>query len=209
MSDYKNLRVGIINLKLNNIFSIYQLFKFLNLKVSIIEDHTHLKKFDLVVLPGDGAFREGMKKLIKISLVNEIKEYSKLKRKKLLGICLGMQLLFDSSSEFGLSKGLGLVPGKVEKLSKMNALVPNIGWRKLSHSRINLFSKFNKRYFYFSHSFYGIPKENKIITSYINHGNKKICSSFVDKNIFGIQFHPEKSHMDGVRLIKKILDFSL
>lgn len=84
MSDYKNLRVGIINLKLNNIFSICQLFKFLDLKVSIIEDHTHLKKFDLVVLPGDGAFREGMKKLLKINLVNEIKEYSKLKKKNFL-----------------------------------------------------------------------------------------------------------------------------
>ena len=209
MSDYKNLKIGIVDLKLNNIFSICQLFKYLNLKISIIDNYTNLKKFDLVVLPGDGTYKEGMKRLFKINLASEIISYSKIKEKKLLGICLGMQMLFDSSSEFGFYKGLGLVPGKVDKLSNKNSLVPNIGWRELNGVKKKLFSNFNKKFFYFSHSFYGIPKEKKIITSYICHDDKKICSSFVDNNIFGIQFHPEKSHMDGVKLIKKILDLKV
>ena len=207
MSDYSNLKVGIINLKLNNIYSIHQLFKYLKSKVTIIDQSKNLKKYDIIVLPGDGAFKEGMKKLKSSKLYDEIINFSKIKEKKVLGICLGMQLLFDKSSEFGYCKGLGLVNGKVTKLPKKSAFVPNIGWRKLKTSKNKIFNLFNKSYFYFSHSFYAVPKKSKIITSFINHGNKKICTSIQYENIFGMQFHPEKSHKEGVKLIKKVLDY--
>ena len=122
MSDYSNLKVGIINLKLNNIYSIHQLFKYLKSKVTIIDQSINLKKYDMIVLPGDGAFKEGMKKLKSSKLYDEIINFSKIKEKKVLGICLGMQLLFDKSSEFGFCKGLGLVNGKVTKLPTGNLL---------------------------------------------------------------------------------------
>ena len=72
-----------------------------------------------------------------------------------------------------------------------------------------MFNKFNNKYFYFSHSFYAKPSKLSVVSSYIDFGNKKICTSLIDKNIFGIQFHPEKSHMDGIKLVKKILDNEL
>tara|TARA_A100001011_G_scaffold400442_1_gene515031 strand:- start:9918 stop:10544 length:627 start_codon:yes stop_codon:yes gene_type:complete len=208
VSDYKNLKVGIINLKLNNIFSIYQLFNYFNSKITIIDEYANLKKFDIVILPGDGAFKEGMKKLNNTNLNDQIINYSSLPKKKILGICLGMQLLLETSSEFGLSKGLSLIKGKVDKLPNNNALVPNIGWNKLK-SKNKLFNKFNNKFFYFSHSFYAKPSKLSVVGSYINFGKKKICTSLIDKNIFGIQFHPEKSHMDGIKLVKKILDIEL
>tara|TARA_Y100000816_G_scaffold230324_1_gene175510 strand:- start:1838 stop:2464 length:627 start_codon:yes stop_codon:yes gene_type:complete len=208
VSDYKNLKVGIINLKLNNIFSICQLFHFFNSKITIIDEYVNLKKFDIIILPGDGAFKEGMKKLKNTNLKDQIISFSSLPKKKILGICLGMQLLLETSSEFGLSKGLGLIKGKVDKLPNNYALVPNIGWRKLK-SKNKLFNKFNNKYFYFSHSFYAKPSKLSVVSSYIDFGNKKICTSLIDKNIFGIQFHPEKSHMDGIKLVKKILDNEL
>lgn len=205
MSEYKNLNIALIDLKLNNIFSIYQLFKLLNYKVTIIESYNDLKKFDILVLPGDGSFKEGMKMLKRKKLITPILKFSKIKNKKIIGICLGMQLLFENSNEFGVTKGIGLIKGKVRRLHEKYDLVPNIGWRKIIISNFQALKKFNQKYFYFVHSFHAIPQNKNLIASYVIHGKTKICSLIIDKNIIGLQFHPEKSHKYGINLIKKII----
>lgn len=202
MSEFKKLRVGLINLKLNNIFSIYQAFRELEIKTEIIPDSLKKYNYDMVVLPGDGAFKQAMKTLKQKNTNEKIFEYLEKKNVKLFGICLGMQLLFDQSEEYGISKGLGLIKGKVKKLSNENQLVPNIGWKKVINNKNIFFTK--NKLFYFIHSFYCDPINKNEILGFSHHGNFKFCASVQKKNIFATQFHPEKSGEDGIKLLKKI-----
>ena len=145
-----------------------------------------------------------MNVLKKNGLAEKIKEHSIIKKKKLIGICLGMQLLFKNSKEFGYTKGLGLIDGNVDCLPKGKENFPNINWNKINIVNKKSLNNFNQKYFYFIHSYYCLPKEKKIISSYINYNSKNICSSIYSKNIIGMQFHPEKSGENGINFFKKI-----
>lgn len=112
------LRIGIIDLKINNIFSIFKATQAANFKCNIINDKENYKKYDLIILPGVGSFKEAMKKIKKEKIDKKIYEFIDDDSKKLLGICLGMQLLFKESTEFGNTKGLNLLNGTVEKFEK-------------------------------------------------------------------------------------------
>ena len=132
------------------------------------------------------------------------------KKKPILGICLGMQLLFEKSEEFGVNKGLCLIKGDIKHLKKkikINFQIPNIGWHllkrnsKIKKNKLIDFSK--KEYAYFIHSYFANPKDKRIISSYIKIESNLICSSIEKENIFATQFHPEKSGEYGLKILKK------
>lgn len=201
------MKISLVNLNLNNIFSIYSLCKKLTNKVQIISNSDELdKNTDIIIIPGVGSFKQGMNVLKKNGFAEKIKEHSIIKKKKLIGICLGMQLLFKNSKEFGYTKGLGLIDGNVDRLPKGKENFPNINWNKINIVNKKSLNKFDKKYFYFIHSYYCLPKEKKIISSYINYNSKNICSSIYSKNIIGMQFHPEKSGENGINFFKKIIN---
>ena len=163
-----------------------------------------------IILPGVGAFADGMKSLEKKDLVQPLIE--KVGNGiPILGICLGMQLLADSSEEFGINKGLGLIEGNVVKLPKVDNLpLPNMGWCDLFNNKNSKIT--NKIYdgdsFYFVHSYHLICAHSSTQTSFINYGTHKVTAIVENKNIFGAQFHPEKSHDKGLNLLSNFVNIS-
>ena len=197
-------RIGIFNLKINNIFSIYEACLAAGYKTDIIDEKDKIFNYDIIILPGIGSFKKAMKKLNTVGFKKNIEVYLKKKDKLLIGICLGMQLLFTKSEEFGKTYGLNLIEGKVKKISK-NQIVPHTGWNKIIKiKKDNFFFKkrFNQERFYFTHSFVCIPKHQKNIIGYTNYNGFKFCSVVRKNNIIGIQFHPEKSAKNGINLLK-------
>ena len=202
------LKVGIIDLKFNNLFSIYKACMQAGFKTSIILPKQNNFNFDCVIIPGVGAFKYGMQVLKKNNYDEKIFDYVSKKNSFIYGICLGMQLLFENSYEFGLTKGLGLIKGSILKLSDKNKkLKTNIGWKAITllnkNKNYNL-EKFDKKYFYFVHSYYASPKNKVESIAKTNHG-KFLFTSVVNKgNILGTQFHPEKSGNLGIKFLKNI-----
>ena len=149
--------------------------------------------------------------LKKMGLINQIKIFINDRKKKLFGICLGMQLLFEKSTEFNLCKGLGILEGNVVKLRKQKGQkIPNIGWSKvICYNSENVFSKIEKNeYFYFVHSYVCKPESEKVILTETFYNNNRFCSSIQNENLFGFQFHPEKSGEKGLNIyysLKKLL----
>lgn len=201
MLDYSKIKIGIIDLKINNIFSLFNSLKKIGYKVNIVEKN--FKNFDYIILPGVGSFRAGMDSLRKRRLDKDIFEQIVLKKRKLIGICLGMQLLFNDSCEFGKTKGLGLINGSVKKFNDKICTVPMVGWYKAKST-----NKFIKRKnFYHIHSYYCKPKNKKIILSNTSYFKINYCSAVHEKNIIAFQFHPEKSGLDGINLLGNIPNF--
>ena len=202
MSDYNKIKIGIINLEINNLYSIYNAFKNIGYKTRIIKKK--IDNFDFIVLPGVGSFKEGMNSLKKNNLIEVLKENIIIKKKNIVGICLGMQMLFSKSTEYGNTDGLDLINGNVKKFKKkINFKVPVIGWYKTKSSAKQL----NNKYFYHTHSYYCDPKKKNLILSSTVYEKISYCSSVRDKNILAFQFHPEKSGLNGINLLKKIPSF--
>ncbi len=173
-----------------------------------IENATH------IFLPGVGAFKNAMKRLENANIINYLRNID-YKKKKLMGICLGMQILLSHGEEDGYCEGLNLISGKVKKiefknLKKKNLKIPNIGWHKLLYKnnlKENLITK-NIKYeddCYFVHSYYVEPDIKDDCISYINYGNLKIPAIIKKNKIYGCQFHPEKSREYGLNLIENFL----
>jgi len=201
--------IGIINYGLGNVKSIYNLLLFLNEKVIVVNENEDLEYVDKLILPGVGSFDYAMKKIKKANLIDSLNEQVLVKKKLIMGICVGMQIMFDNSEE-GTEKGFGWLKGKVikfeKKKDKEGAIIPipHMGWNQIEplNSSIKMFDNLslNSR-FYFLHSYYCSPnnKEDTIAnTNYI----KNFCSVVQKKNIIGIQFHPEKSHNSGLKIFK-------
>ncbi len=205
------LDVAIIDLNLSNLHSVNSACKKVGLNSKITFDKKIISKARSIILPGVGSFKEAMKKIKILNLEETIKNSIK-ENKPFLGICLGMQLLFSRSHEFGKTIGLSIFEGDVKKFNyyKKNNLkypVPHIGWNK-----VNLDKKENKRkknilknikngeFMYFVHSYYVIPKNKNIILTNSYYGKENFCSSVASKNIFAFQFHPEKSGMEGLKI---------
>ena len=210
MSEYKfkNIKVGIINLKINNIFSIYSCFKSLGFNTKIISKNDKTK-YNLIILPGVGSFKYAMKKIKENGYDEKIFRHIENKQNFLYGVCLGMQLLLDESQEFGNSKGLSLIKGNVRKLKGNKTYnVPNIGWHKIYPTNDN-FIKNNqfKKYFYFVHSFYCDVENYKYQNTHFKFNNQNICASIRKDNIIGTQFHPEKSGKEGNKLVYNLKRF--
>lgn len=199
--------IVIIDYQMGNIKSVQHALNYLGYKVQISDNPGVIKEAKGLILPGVGAFCDAIKILKKKKLDTVIKQMVE-KGMPFLGICLGMQLLFSYSEENGLFKGLDLIPGKVVRFPK-RLRVPHLGWNQIQYFSNNnssekvLFSGIkDKSYFYFLHSYYCIPdKKDTILTQ--TYYDDLFTSSVCSQNVFGVQFHPEKSSLQGLSLLKK------
>lgn len=204
------MKISILDLDNNNIFSLLSACKKIGYNSNVITKNDiskeKIKKTDIMILPGVGNFSYTMKKIKRYGFDDLLYEYALQQKKKLIGICLGMQLFFDESEETTRTKGLQLIEGKVYKLKNLPKVnFPNIGWNKIKVLKKNL-KFFNNKYFYFVHGYHCVPKKKEIITSNFNYGDYKICASFQKENLIGIQFHPEKSGKEGLMYLKTLLE---
>lgn len=198
--------ITIIDYGVGNLRSVEKAFVAANVEVQISSNLQVLKQAEALVLPGVGAFGDAMLSL-KANGFDELILESASKGKPILGICLGFQLLFEESEEFGHHKGLGLLPGKVIRFPNNDLCVPHVGWNqihKLSSHPI-LIDIMDNSYFYFVHSFYVEPALTTDLIASTNYG---ISFSAIAgrNNIVGAQFHPEKSQKPGLTLLKNFAD---
>jgi imidazole glycerol-phosphate synthase subunit HisH len=194
----------IVDYGLSNVHSIYQKLHMEKIEVIISSNKDIISKATKIILPGVGHFKTAMYNLEKYALLDILIEKIKKDNVPILGICLGMQLLTNFSEE-GNCNGLGLIKAKTIKFDD-NLKVPNVGWHKLETIKSNILLNdidINKE-FYFTHSFYVECKKNDIV-SFCNYENKKFVAAFSKNNIYGVQFHPEKSHYSGFKLIKNFI----
>ncbi len=205
-----NKTISIIDYDIGNILSVKRSIEKLGFNAIVTNNKEEILNSDKVILPGVGAFKNGMNLLEKYNLANVILEVVKNK-KPLLGICLGMQLFFDESSEFGKSKGLGIIQGKIEKLpitgGEKDLKIPNIGWNEISiKKKSKLFLNIEKNSStYFVHSYMAVPAESSVITSSYKFGSNEIVASVSLDNIHGCQFHPEKSGKVGLNILNNFI----
>ncbi len=200
-------QICIIDYKLGNIASIYNALKDLNQNVIVSNIKGEISKSSHIVLPGVGSFKQGMKGLKDLNLIEILNEEVIDKKKYFLGICLGMQLIASKSFEDGVTSGLDWIKGDVIKIIKTkNIKIPHMGWNEVNFSKSILYKGIKKfSSFYFVHSYYLKPKNNNIISGTCVHGDK-ITSSVEKDNIFATQFHPEKSHDVGLKLLKNFIN---
>ena len=198
-------KIVILDYGTGNILSLTRALNYIGIKPVITNSKDKILKASHLILPGVGAFGTGMKLLEQYDLPNTINEYVK-SNKPILGICLGMQLLFERGDEFGSHKGLGLIKGEVKKISYKKINVPIIGWYKINTKNLNILKNQNKKYMYFVHSYQAFPKNKKNIKATYKINNKDIVAAVNENNIYGFQFHPEKSSYDGLKLLKNFIN---
>lgn len=209
MVSRKLIRLGIIDYQVNNLKSLSSSLDRANLPFEIVTSYKQLSNFDRIILPGVGSFSSGMKSLQKNHWVESIQEYA-LTGRKILGICLGMQILFDSGFENGTTNGLGLIPGTVTSfIPEKNLPTPHIGWNTLHHQKSHkiLDGIPNNLDYYFVHSYYCNPSSKSCTIGYTNYGID-FPSVVAQENIVGVQFHPEKSFPSGLRMLKNFYDWN-
>lgn len=197
---------GIIDYGAGNLKNVKKALDFLQVESVISSEIEVLETCDRLILPGVGAFQQAMEMLREKKMDVFLKEY--VKEKPLLGICLGMQLLFDSSEEFGHSEGLGLIPGKVVRLPKREGYkIPHMGWNNLSFCHESSLLKGVKEgeYVYFVHSYHAEVENEKHLIAVTDYGMPVTAIVQKDK-IFGAQFHPEKSDQTGLAMLKNFCE---
>ncbi len=206
--------VSIIDYGMSNLLSICRAFEHVGAKVNVVSTESEILKAEYLVLPGVGAFPDGMQELNSRNLVNSIQTFSN-KERPLLGICLGMQMLLSKGYEHQETQGLGIIDGDVIPLPKdmPNFKIPNINWHEILEPSAGrwkdtiLHNTKNDTCFYFVHSYYAAPKNNNDILASTSFGDLKFASAIQKANVFGTQFHPEKSGTEGLNLLKKFLEF--
>ena len=209
--------IGIVDYNMGNLASVSNAFKKLGAEAQLESDPEKLGTYEKLILPGVGAFGDAMEHLKANGMAEAVKAFA-ASGKPLLGICLGMQLLFESSEEFGMTDGLGLIPGNVvafdEKKFDHPHKVPHMGWNelflqkrmeegreKMEDGRSPLFADLTDEfYLYFVHSFHAVCDDRYAIGK--THYGYEFVSAVQNGNIYGIQPHPEKSHENGLKIIE-------
>ncbi|MFA0752649.1 MAG: hypothetical protein IMHGJWDQ_000405 [Candidatus Fervidibacter sp.] len=200
------MAVTVIDYGVGNLRSVMKALEFLGSQVVLTSDPEQVTKASKLVLPGVGAFGTGMANLHQLNLVEAIQDAAR-RGVPLLGICLGLQLLFDESEEMGRHKGLGLMSGKVVRFPERNDLrIPHMGWNALRiRKRDPLFQDVpDGAMVYFVHSYFPAPDDPSVIAATTEHGVEFVSAIAVD-NIFGTQFHPEKSSQVGLQILRNFL----
>jgi len=191
----------LIDYGMGNLRSVSKALEKVGFSVKVSSDPEEVKKAEVLVLPGVGAFRDAMENLRKLGLLKEILRHIE-RGKPYMGICLGLQLLFERSYEFGETEGFGVLEGEVVLLPP-KVKVPHIGWNQLWRQKpSDLLNGIKEgEYFYFVHSYHVVPKRQDIILTTTDYG-VDFVSSIEYENIFAVQFHPEKSQKAGLRLLE-------
>ncbi len=195
--------IAIIDYGVGNLFSLKASIDHLKIPCEITNDREKIASASHIILPGVGAFGDAYKNLVETGLVDFIKEQAKVK--PLMGICLGMQLLFEKSYEFGECEGLGLIKGEIIDMRPVidtSLKVPHMGWNKLEITNTSPILKYTKNgdSVYFVHSFYA-KTEPEFVTSVAEY-SIPITATVQNGNVFGCQFHPEKSGEIGLKILK-------
>lgn len=198
--------IAVIDYKAGNLNSVLKAFEKIGAKSFVAQDSKDLKKADKFLLPGVGSFKEAMLNLEKLGFVEELQEQVLVQRKLILGICLGMQLFLEKGFEGGVCNGLGFIEGEVVKFKENLGLkIPHMGWNELEILKQSpLYEGIeNKSDFYFVHS-YHVNCKDEFASTKTEYGYKFVSSVQKD-NIFGVQFHPEKSQNLGLKLLENFV----
>lgn len=201
--------IAIVDYNMGNLASVKNAFAKLGEDTVVVSDPTEFKNYDKLILPGVGAFGDAMEHLRERNMIEALREYAK-SGKYMLGICLGMQLLFESSEEFGRHEGLGIIKGNVKAfdITKFSEplKVPHMGWNRMFTSKHPLFENLDEEhYLYFVHTYHVncANKEDIIGRTYYGY---EFTSAVACGNVFGIQPHPEKSHENGLKILKNFIN---
>lgn len=193
---------AIIDYGAGNLFSVKNALDFLGIENKITNKAEDLRAADRLILPGVGAFPDAMRMLNESGLVGVIKQEAQ--KKPLLGICLGMQMLFEKSFEFAETEGLGLIKGSVKLMTPKNLAVPHMGWNELELNNPCKLLENGGEYVYFVHS-YAADCPNENVSAYCDYG-MKVPALVYSGNVYGAQFHPEKSGEAGLAMLKKFAE---
>lgn len=207
------MNVTIVDYKSGNISSVINSFQAVaqnNININVTEDLNLIKSSDKIVLPGQGSFKSCIDALNNISgLVDALKDFALVNKKPLLGICVGLQMFADVGYEEAETKGLGWIPGKVSKIDNKNGKykLPHIGWNEIEFMKNSkIFNGIeNKSHMYFVHSYEFIPEDKSVISATVDYSTRVVCS-IEKENLFGTQFHPEKSDKLGLQIIKNFVN---
>ena len=206
------MNVTIVDYNSGNISSVINSFKEVakeKIKIEVSSNLNKIKSSDKIVLPGQGSFKSCVDALSSIvGLVDTLNEFAVINKKPLLGICVGLQMFADIGYEESETKGLGWISGRVSKIDNQNGKfkLPHIGWNELNIvKKSQIFKDIkNKSHMYFVHSYEFIPEDKNVISATTDYSSNIVCS--VEKeNIFGTQFHPEKSDKEGLKIIDNFL----
>lgn len=199
----KNRKIVIIDYGVGNVRSVANALAWLGYDFIVSRDQRDIRQASSLILPGVGAFAEGMNNLQKFNLIGPLNEAVQVKQKPLLGICLGMQLLADSSEEGGIHRGLGWIKGQVVKfLEAKTPRIPHVGWNTLQVIKTDpLFGRTSAdANYYFDHSYYFQCPPKNILAS-CRYG-VEFAAAVGQGNVYGVQFHPEKSQASGLKLLR-------
>ena len=191
---------------MGNIHSVTKSLESLGEEILLIKNFKDSKLCKAIILPGVGSFDPAMINLTNTDLITDLKNWIK-SGKSFLGICLGLQLLFESSEE-GTVQGLGILKGKIKKIPNIiNQRIPHMGWGQLLPTKTNslLNQKESNNWVYFVHSYHAIPDDFNIISAQVNYGSEKLTAMIENENLLACQFHPEKSGKTGEKLLKRWL----
>ena len=194
--------IVVIDYGMGNLRSVSKALELVGAKVCVSSDGKEIARAKAVVLPGVGAFMQAMENLKRLNLINVIEDTVK-ENKPFLGICLGMQLLFSESEEGGQCPGLGIIAGKVKRF-KGDLKIPHIGWNQIKIKNQNsgiLKGIPGSSYMYFVHSYYGEPQDKRLISATTEYG-VEFAAAICKDNIYATQFHPEKSHSLGLKILE-------
>jgi len=207
--EYRNQKIVVVDYGMGNIGSIQNMLKYLGAKAVVSSDIVTISKADKIILPGVGHFDRAMRNIENLGLTTILAEMAMVQKKPFLGICLGMQIMCQSSEE-GTMPGLSFVEARVNKFdfgNDSNLKIPHMGWNKVSIEKKSsiLDGLDDSSRFYFVHSYFVSCKNGGDILTKTSYGLDFVSSFQVD-NLIGVQFHPEKSHRFGVNLFKNFLE---
>ena len=196
---------------MGNVQSVFNAFQLLEEKIEITDNSKTLADADAIILPGVGAFSDGMRNLKERGLIEVLQTEVVDKKKPYLGICLGLEFLAKKSFEGGEHEGLGWINGVVEKIvpNDKTLKVPHMGWNDTKVlKKDGLLKEIEDPVFYYLHSYYlnTAPSEKDVVTSVCDYGEVMISSTIQKDNIYAVQFHPEKSQSTGIKLLKNFVD---
>ena len=205
--------VTVVDYGRGNLFSLSRALEHLGASAKVTSDPAEVAAAERLILPGVGAFGDGMENLRARGLVESVQRYAASGR-PLLGICLGMQLLLDESDEFGSHRGLGIVPGRVTRFAdspERSWKVPHVGWSRLTGSTgwkgSALAPLPEGERMYFVHSYHAVPVEPFLVDAVAQYGRLSLTAAVGIDNVFAVQFHPEKSQRAGLALLRAFLDW--
>ncbi len=204
-------KITIVDYGLGNLFSVRHSFNCLGVETIISSDPNEIRNAEALVLPGVGAFGAAMKTLNETGLTQALREFI-MGGKPFLGVCLGLQLLFEKSEEFGNTDGLGIIKGTIRKFTHNDqngkpVRVPQIGWNRIltpdgtsEWQESPLTGLRSGEYMYFVHSYYASPNDSQDVLTETEYEGFRYCSAIQNQNVFAVQFHPEKSAKEGLKI---------